>query len=55
MLNFGNVERYQISALHLSLALFACPKLFFSDGLVVVLMWFVAYNGTRYFSELFKR
>ncbi|KAJ0244935.1 Transmembrane protein [Hirschfeldia incana] len=25
------------------------------NGLVVVLMWFVAYNGTRYFSELFKR
>ncbi|KAJ0250794.1 Transmembrane protein [Hirschfeldia incana] len=25
------------------------------NGLVVVLMWFVAYNGTRYFSELVKR
>ncbi|KAL1202099.1 hypothetical protein V5N11_015039 [Cardamine amara subsp. amara] len=25
------------------------------NALVIVLMWFVMYNGTRYFSELFKR
>ncbi|KAG7653301.1 Small subunit of serine palmitoyltransferase-like [Arabidopsis suecica] len=25
------------------------------NSLVVVLMWFVIYNGTRYFSELFQR